>query len=206
MRRNAIIGALLLIAVGIALGTTVFRTDIAQATGLAQSVTVDNADANPVPVTAANPVPVTAANTLPVHEQGTATVHVDNGNLTVSARPAQTPWFHFESFGALGPALRVLFTPPSGSTTLALTSITVDNFQSATAESVRFALDIGHTNCSQVSAFVNTATVPAKDTVHLAFPQPMVFSPGGSNWSLCAQYPPGSALTGPTITGVGFYY
>jgi hypothetical protein len=62
MRRRAIIGALLLIGLGAVLGTTVFRTDIAQATGLAQSVTVDN--------TAANPVPVTAASTLPVHEQG----------------------------------------------------------------------------------------------------------------------------------------
>jgi hypothetical protein len=35
---------------GVALGATVFRTDIAQATGLAQSVTIDNTAANPVPV------------------------------------------------------------------------------------------------------------------------------------------------------------
>jgi hypothetical protein len=41
---------------------TVFRTDIAQATGLAQSVMVNN--------TADNPVPITAAGTLPVREQG----------------------------------------------------------------------------------------------------------------------------------------
>jgi hypothetical protein len=50
MRQRAIIGALLLVGVGVALGATVFRTDIAQATGLAQSVTVDNTAANPVPV------------------------------------------------------------------------------------------------------------------------------------------------------------
>jgi hypothetical protein len=50
MRRRAIIGALLLIVLGVALGATVFRTDIAQATGLAQAVTIDNTSANPVPV------------------------------------------------------------------------------------------------------------------------------------------------------------
>jgi hypothetical protein len=37
MQRRARIGALLLIGVGVVLGATVFRTDIAQATGLAQS-------------------------------------------------------------------------------------------------------------------------------------------------------------------------
>jgi len=50
MRRRALIGALLLIGVGVVLGATVFRTDIAQATGLAQSVTVDNTPAQAVPV------------------------------------------------------------------------------------------------------------------------------------------------------------
>ena len=50
MRRQAIIGALLLIGVGVVLGTTVFRADIAQATGLGQSVTVVNSRANPVTV------------------------------------------------------------------------------------------------------------------------------------------------------------
>jgi hypothetical protein len=50
MRRRAMIGWLLLIGVGVVLGTTVFRIDIAQATGRAQSVTVDNTTANPVPV------------------------------------------------------------------------------------------------------------------------------------------------------------
>jgi hypothetical protein len=68
MRRPAIIGALLLVGGGVVLGTTVFRADIAQATGLAQSVTVANTSANPVPV----------------HEQGTASVNVTNTTLTVS--------------------------------------------------------------------------------------------------------------------------
>ena len=42
MRRHVIIGGLLLIGLGVILGATVFRTDIAQATGLAQAVTVSN--------------------------------------------------------------------------------------------------------------------------------------------------------------------
>jgi hypothetical protein len=76
MRQRAILGAVLLIGAGVILGATVFRADIAQATGLAQAVTVDN--------TAANPVPVTAASTLPVHEQGTANVNVTNSSLSVA--------------------------------------------------------------------------------------------------------------------------
>jgi hypothetical protein len=78
MRRHAIIGALLLIGLGVALGATVFRTDIAQATGLAQSVTVTNTP-------------------LLVHEQGTASVNVTNTSVPVheqgvaSVQPAGTP-------------------------------------------------------------------------------------------------------------------
>ncbi len=73
MRRRAIIGALLPIGVGVVLGATVFRTDIAQATGLAQAVTVDNTAANPVPVKEQNTDP-NAAGAIKVHEQGTAQV------------------------------------------------------------------------------------------------------------------------------------
>jgi hypothetical protein len=60
MRQRALIGAIGLVLVGVVLGATVFRSDIAQATGLAQSVTVNNTSSNPVPV----------------HEQGTANVSV----------------------------------------------------------------------------------------------------------------------------------
>jgi hypothetical protein len=80
MRRKGIIGALLLIAVGVALGATVFRTDIAQATGLAQAVTVDNTTANPVPVREQN---LDARGNINVHEQGTASVNVTNSSLAV---------------------------------------------------------------------------------------------------------------------------
>ena len=80
MRKQAGIGALLLICVGVVLGATVFRTDIAQATGLAQSVTVNNTTGNPVPVNVTNTaVPVREQNldgnqNIKVHEQGTANV------------------------------------------------------------------------------------------------------------------------------------
>lgn len=52
MRRQAIIGALLLIGVGVVLGATVFRADIAQATGFDKptNVVIANSPAKPVPV------------------------------------------------------------------------------------------------------------------------------------------------------------
>ncbi len=65
MRRRAIISGLLLVGVGVLLGTTVFRDDIAQATGLAQAVTVTN---TPLPVREQN---IDGNGHIKVHEQGT---------------------------------------------------------------------------------------------------------------------------------------
>ena len=81
MQRKATISALLLVGVGVVLGATVFRADIAQATGLAQAVTVNNTAINPVPVNVTNTaVPVREQNldggNIKVHEQGTADVAV----------------------------------------------------------------------------------------------------------------------------------
>jgi hypothetical protein len=74
MRRGVIIGALVLVCVGIVLEATVFRTDVAQATGLAQSV-----DA-----TIINPLDT---GNLRVHEEGTARTSEQNtdanGNVKV---------------------------------------------------------------------------------------------------------------------------
>jgi hypothetical protein len=83
MRRQAGIGALLLVGVGVALGATVFRADIAQATGLAQSVTVNNAASDPVPVREQN---LDGGGNIKVHEQGTANVNVTNSSLTIAAQ------------------------------------------------------------------------------------------------------------------------
>ena len=70
MKRQAGISALLLVCVGVVLGATVFRSNIAQATGLAQSVTVNNTSANPVPVREQN----LDGQNVRVHEEGTAPV------------------------------------------------------------------------------------------------------------------------------------
>jgi hypothetical protein len=93
MRRRAFIGALLLVGVGVVLGSTVFRADIAQATGLAQSVTVTN---TPLPVHEQGTASVNVTNTsVPVHEQGVASVlhagtptTVQFSNLTLYTVPA----------------------------------------------------------------------------------------------------------------------
>src|SRR5437016_6279236 len=78
MPRRGIFAALLLVGIGVVLGTTVFRDDIAQATGLApapQSVTVVNTSTSPVPVREQN---LDGSGNVKVHEQGTATVNVTN--------------------------------------------------------------------------------------------------------------------------------
>jgi hypothetical protein len=80
MHRPALIGALLLVGVGVVLGATVFRADIAQATGLAPSVTVVNTAADPVPVREQN---LDGSGRIRVHEGGTANVNVTNSSLTV---------------------------------------------------------------------------------------------------------------------------
>jgi hypothetical protein len=83
MGRQAIIGALLLIGVGIALGATMFRFDIAQATGLAESVTVDNTAAQAVPVREQD----LDRGNIRVHEEGTANIQ---GAVGISSFPTAT--------------------------------------------------------------------------------------------------------------------
>jgi len=82
MRRQATLGALLLVVLGVALGATVFRSDIAQATGLkqSQSVIVDNSPAEAVPVREQN----LDSGNIKVHEQGTVDVEVQNSSLSVA--------------------------------------------------------------------------------------------------------------------------
>lgn len=91
MRRRSIIGALLLIAVGVVLGATVFRDEIAQAAGLAGSapVTVTNTPDQAVPTREQN---TDGNGNIKVHEQGTAsvsgTVGVSPSANTVKLDPA----------------------------------------------------------------------------------------------------------------------
>jgi len=78
-----------MIGVGVILGATVFRTDIAQATGLAQAVTVSNTPAQAVPEREQN---LDARGNIKVHEQGTADVNVTNGSLKVETD--EVPYQH----------------------------------------------------------------------------------------------------------------
>jgi hypothetical protein len=73
----------LIVGLGVVLGATVFRTDIAQATGLAQSVTVSNTASQAVPVREQN----LDGGNIKVHEQGTASVNVTN-DVRSANRPA----------------------------------------------------------------------------------------------------------------------
>jgi hypothetical protein len=68
------------VGVGVVLGATVFRTDIAQATGLAQTVTVNNTPEQAVPVREQN---LDGNQNIKVHEQGTATVEVSNQEISI---------------------------------------------------------------------------------------------------------------------------
>jgi hypothetical protein len=104
MQRRASIGALLLVASGAILGATVFRTDIAQATGLAQP---------PTPVREQN---LDGGGNIRVHEQGVVPVEG-----TVSALPAAptSPWSDSEGMSIGGNSNAVLAGP---SLTIDLTS------------------------------------------------------------------------------------
>lgn len=110
MRRHAIIVALLLVGVGVVLGATVFRADIAQGTGLAQSVTVANTTTNPVPVNVTNTaVPVREQNldgqNIRVHEEGTAAVRSADEEISLTKTV-----YECDNFNAL------VYTVPSGKT------------------------------------------------------------------------------------------
>jgi hypothetical protein len=80
MRKRVAIGAALLIGVGVFLGAAVFRDQVAQATGLAQGVTVINTPDDPIPAQEQNR---DGSGNIKVHEQGTADVNVTNKSLSV---------------------------------------------------------------------------------------------------------------------------
>jgi hypothetical protein len=69
MRRRALISALMLIGVGVFLGTTVFREDIARAAQIVSAEIVS---------------PLDAQGNLKVAEQGTADVRITNRTVTVT--------------------------------------------------------------------------------------------------------------------------
>jgi hypothetical protein len=86
MRRRTLIGVLTLIGVGVFLGTTVFREEIAQA---AQSIIVTNTPDQAVPAREQN---LDANGFIRVHEQGSAPVKLDrDGNVVRVATSRSSP-------------------------------------------------------------------------------------------------------------------
>ena len=126
-------------------------------------------------------------------------VSVTNGSVTVSTTPhSSTAWWVDTACNT--PC--VAFAPPAGKSTLALTSLTSSNGDTSSTI-VEVDLRSGTSNCSSGTfQHVLFFEVPAGDTTHLAFPQPLVIAPGGSNWVLCLT---DTATTG-TSTFVGYYY
>jgi hypothetical protein len=176
MRRQALIGALLLIGIGVVLGATVFRTDIAQATGMdksAQNVIVKNTPAQAVPVQEQN----LDGGNIKVHEQGTANVSVTGVVNTFSGLPANS--FSLSTFGKGTDKLQESCGQlrPAG-TRWVISSIAVAN-GSASPYSALFGItpDGGFTAYSGALSLY----IPAGDTIQLTFPQPYVLTaPFGS--------------------------
>jgi len=119
MRRRTVMGALFLIGIGVVLGATVFRTDIARATGLARA-------AAPVNIVS----PLDAQGNVNVHEQGTANVNVTNDaghgvpvTGLLSARPLApvAPW----SFSSELPVGGITVLAGPSSSAIDLTSLSV---------------------------------------------------------------------------------
>lgn len=111
------------------------------------------------------------------------------GRLTVVDQPlAATPW----SFQT---NLTTLFDPPSGVTRLVVGSVTVMNGDNAPALVQLELVKSGSTTD------LDRIEVPAQDTVHLVFPQPLVLAPGGSNWIFRFS----STSPHPYVTAVGYY-
>ncbi len=118
MRRKSMIGGLVLVGIGVVLGTTVFRNDIAQATRLAPAptnVVVTNAPAQAVPTREQD---LDGNGNIKVHEQGTAAVNVTNSSLTVAnASDGQNPFARTANFACNTVSLECdgdVVAPPSG--------------------------------------------------------------------------------------------
>lgn len=126
-------------------------------------------------------------------------VSVTNGSVAVSTTPhGSTAWWVITACGTSC----VAFAPPAGKTTLALTSLTSSNGDTSSTI-VEVDLRTGTSNCSSGTfQHVLFYEVPAGNTTHLAFPQPLVVAPGGSNWVLCFV---DTATTGAS-TFVGYYH
>jgi len=81
MRKVSALGIVLLVTSAVALGGTVFRQQVADASA-ALTVLVTNKNSRPVPVREQN---LDRHGNIKVHEQGTASVKVTNNSVSVTA-------------------------------------------------------------------------------------------------------------------------
>ncbi len=128
----------------------------------------------------------------------TRKARVDTRNrLTIVDMPVNaTPW-NFVT-GAGSDESGKIFVPPTGKTTLAVGSLTIMN---ATSAAVEWSGGVYlNASCTSFSHRVPRILIPAGETVHLDFPQPLLISPGGSNW--CYK----GLTAAVTVTAVGYYY
>jgi hypothetical protein len=186
MKRRAVIGALLLVGLGVVLGTTVFRTDIAQATGLAQSVTVNNTTSNPVPVREQN----LDGSNIRVHEEGTATVHVDNLPATqaVSISPPANAFSFSRSWsGVVLGGTDLSDNDPAG-TRYAISSVTLASTSTDDSTVTLFA-DPWSGGCpTGAGQALVTVAAPAHGTASASLPQPFISGPTSGSVCLDITY------------------
>lgn len=186
MQRRAVLAALLLIGLGVVLGTTVFRTDIARATGLAKP---------PDPVAEQN---LDGNGNIKVHEQGTVSARV--------LAPA-SPWSTYQGL-SIGDG-DVLLAGPSAVIDLTSLSTSVSPGKQAYISLIVEYVPDTATDCSTASG----GSIPyAVDNVtgpfSASFPTPLVMAaPSGQKACLFGSAGgTGSTSTGHAdLTATGFY-
>jgi hypothetical protein len=176
VQRRAVIGALLLVGLGVVLGATVFRTDIARAAGLAQppqAVREQNLDGN---------------GNIKVHEQG-----------SVPVRPLApvSPWSNYAGL-VIGHGGAVLAGPSDVIDLTSLSASVQPGAQAYISLIVQYVADTA-TDCSSASGgaivyAVNNVTGPFS----ASFPTPLdMTAPAGQKACLFGA----AGGTGSTTTG-----
>jgi len=122
-------------------------------------------------------------------------------SLTVASRPANSKSWYYRVLPPSG-ADQPLFVPPTGTTTLGLTSLTYAS--SADTPAASELKVYGSASCA--SSFIGsleTMIIPASDTRLISFAFPVLIAPGGSNWCLVVH---ADFAGGFAVTATGYYY
>jgi hypothetical protein len=177
MKHRAPVGALLLVGVGVVLGATVLRTDIAQATGLATgpNVTVVNTPAQAVPGREQN---TDGGGNIKVHEQGTADVNVTNTSVPTHEQGTADVHVTNSSLSIAGPA-PVVDGGSNGVSTFPGQSVTNTGIQTATSVSIALSPGVAaivfRYQGNAVSAFPGPFLSGGSASINLAFTRPIKF-------------------------------